>query len=100
MLIVNLFCIPFISLYIAFKRENEPMVFGLKAVMRYAIYVVLNVIVSFLCLKVTQILIGLDPSPESQAYTLAASVIAFLIPYVHEIIRKYVSIRFEVNERS
>lgn len=98
--IINLFFVPFITLYIVKKRKSEEMAFELKIISEYAIYAIEIAIISFLCMKITGVLFGIDASTTSQVYTVVSSVIAFVMPYIHEIIQKYIKIRLEVNERS
>ena len=81
---VNLLLIPYITLYIQFRRgvigsEVKPMLAG-----RYAVSVVANVILTFGCMNVIRIFTGIYAYPDSQTYTIVAVPVAVICAYAYE----------------
>jgi len=76
---INLFFIPVLSLYMMYKKKEEPLSLNLKLLFQYCIIVSCNIpltkVFIFLAKKVGGIFISID----SGYYTLAALISSFLI---------------------
>ncbi len=60
---------------------------------------VLLVVLTYLIMKISELLTGMSAEIYSQLYTVVATLIAFLTPYGYEILKKYLNIRFEIREK-
>jgi len=100
---IALFLPACISLMIRHKRNKE-LKWGIpESIFEYAILVIINVLVSqciivyILGIKEVDIS-ALQSFPFFTKYLVISIVIAWLMPYVEEIGRKYISISFSVGE--
>ena len=93
------FIVPLISMSVYARRFKEPLVFDCVNIVRYGCFTVADFLVVFFAMKAFDILFGIEGLTSSQFYTIIASVVAFLLPYVYEIYKKYVNISCEINEK-
>ena len=93
----NLFFVPLVSIFVFYRRNNMILKPDFGFFRLYALFSIAVSIVTFLFMKLLTITTGLGATLESQVYTIVASGIAFLLPYIFEIYSKYIDIRFEVK---
>jgi len=94
---MNIFLIPFIALNIIYKRENTEKKLDATFVTRYALCVIAVYVCTYALMTIATLAIGIGANSTSNLYSLAAIVVAFIIPYAHEILSKYVDISFETK---
>ena len=101
LMFINYLLIPFIALSIDLRRSKDAVAMSLKAFMQYVSYMVTIVIVMYIIRVVLSRLgIGVDVTAGSSLYTIAATVIALIIPYIKEIIATYVNVRCEIKGKT
>ena len=103
MRIIALFFPAFISMAIRHRRNTELTWEVITTLIEYAILVVVNVFLSEAVVTYGLRMNDVDSTAFESfgfftKYLLIASVIAFFIPYVEEIFRKYISISFTVGD--
>lgn len=98
--ILNIFVIPLISLSIYSRRMGRPIKGNGDTLTAYAWFAVVIAIISFVGLKITERLINIDAQPSSQFYTVISCVVAFLIPYVYEVYKKYIDIKCDIEKKN
>ncbi len=96
---LNVFVVPLISLSVYARRFNKPLAFDCTNLVRYGCLTVADFIVVFFVMKAFEILFGIGGLPSSQFYTIIAVAVAFLLPYIYEIYKKYVNISCEIKEK-
>ena len=94
---LNLFFVPMISVFVFYRRNKKELFPDLDFFKQYVIYTIAVTIATFLTMKILTIITGFGATSESQVYTIVATIIAFLLPYIFEIYSKYIDIRFEVK---
>lgn len=94
---LNIFVVPLISVEVYARRFNKPLVFDYVNLVIYGCFTVMDFIAEFFVMKALEGLWGIGGLPSSQFYTIIAVATAFLLPYIYEIYRKYVSIRCEIK---
>jgi hypothetical protein len=95
---VDYLLIPFISLGIDLRRSKSEIKLTLKTFLLYVSYAVAIIITAYVLRYVAARLgVGLNTDPGSEIYTVIATVVALLIPYVKEIIATYVNVRCEIK---
>lgn len=105
MSIIALFFPAFISLNIRYKRKKmyDQKVAGF--ILKYGIYVLINTFVTQAIITFLLRMDGIEMSAFSSfpffiKYVMIASVIAFLTPYVEEILEKSINVSFEIEDNS
>ncbi len=96
---LNIFVIPLISISVLEKRGRVKASFDFRFVMQYALTTVLVFLATFFVFKITEVLAGISAEPSSQFYTVVAVILAWLMPYLYEIIRKYIEVRVEIRKK-
>ena len=100
LMFVDYLLIPFISLGIDLKRAKVEIKMSLKTFLLYASYAVALIIVTYvLRYVIARLGVGVNTDPGSDVYTVIATVVALLIPYVKEIITTYVNVRCEIKAK-
>ncbi len=95
---VDYLLIPFISLGIDLKRSKDDISLTLKSFLKYASYAVTIIIVSYvLRLVISRLGVGINTDPGSDVYTVIATAVALVVPYIKEIITTYVNVRCEIK---
>ncbi len=98
LMFVDYLLIPFISLGIDLRRSKSEIKLTLKTFLLYVSYAVAIIITAYVLRYVAARLgVGLNTDPGSEIYTVIATVVALLIPYVKEIIATYVNVRCEIK---
>jgi uncharacterized membrane protein len=82
------------------KRNNLVMdKISMELAMAYGIYVAVNSILTFFGFKVTEALAGIGALPSSNVYTIVAVLVAVIVPYIQEIIKKYFEVKVEIKKK-
>ena len=98
LMFVDYLLIPFISLGIDLRRSGSEIKLTLKSFLLYVSYAVAVIIVTYvLRLVISRLGIGVNTDPGSDIYTLIATVVALVIPYIKEIITTYLNVRCEIK---
>ncbi len=96
---LNVFVVPLISMSVYARRFKEPLAFDCVNFVRYGCLAVADFIAVFFAMKIFEFLIGIGGDPSSQFYTIIAVTVAFLVPYIYEVYKKYVNFSCEIKER-
>lgn len=83
-LFINLFFVPVISLYLAFKNGKLQNFSRFQIFMRYALYVVENLILTHVFVVVIRTLLHFRIYNTGVTYTVLAVISAFLIPTLED----------------
>lgn len=97
--LVNLLFIPVLSLHIQYRRQNKPLEKSVSTLCDYAIWVVADLIACAVSMIILKKAVGIGPTPDSLTYSIINFVFAIILPYLHEIIRKYFEINVEIKKR-
>ena len=98
LMFVDYLLIPFISLGIDLRRSKSEIKLTLKTYLLYVSYAVAVIIVTYVLRYVASRLgLGINTDAGSEIYTVIATVVALLLPYIKEIITTYVNIRCEIK---
>ena len=96
---LNIFMIPVISLSIFSRRSHEPLTADMWTLVRYCLFAIGVSIGTYFVLQVIKIAVGIEPLVESHLYTIIAAAVAFILPYIVEICKKYIEIRCEIKKK-
>lgn len=102
---IALFFPAFISMAVRHKRNKELSCNVIACLVEYVILVIINVFLGEAAITYGLKMTGVDNTAFSSfgfftKYLFIASVIAYITPYIEEIVKKYVSISFSVGENS
>lgn len=101
---IGLFFPPLISAFIRYKRGEIYMQGVVAVLFSYIIYVLVDTwvamsIVVYICMKAEGSVNDLERFSFFTKYIVIAMVVAVLIPYVEEVFRKYIEIKFVVRRK-
>lgn len=96
---LNIFFVPVISLAVYFRRQNKELTFNMNFVVKYVIFSVVVLIVTYMIMKALEVTIGVGALPSSPLYTIVATFVAFVLPYIYEIYKKYLDIKCEIKSK-
>ena len=97
---VNLFLVPFLSLSIWSRRRGETVTLSGQWIVRYAVFTVCNLPVSHLTIRLVRRFLHRDIAGTSVRYTVIAMCVAFLLPYLCDILNTVFShVSFGVESR-
>ena len=98
LMFIDYLLIPFISLGIDLRRRGSEAVFSLASFLLYVPYTVAIFIITYVIRVVMSRLgIGVDTDAGTGIYTVMATFIALILPYVKEMIVTYCSVRCEIK---
>ena len=98
LMFINYLLIPVAALAIDMRRSGSDMKMSLKVFMNYVSYTLAILIVTYvLRVVVSRLGIGIDITAGTAMYTVIATVIALVIPYVKEILTTYCNVRCEIK---
>lgn len=97
---INLFFIPLVSMYIYCMRNQIKLAFSGANFIRYGIMLVMNVLISDMFVKVIQMIHEFDFSREGMKYGVVALLVAVVIPYAIEIVRKCTKMDLEIESKN
>ena len=98
MILINLFFVPVISLQIHRRTVIHTELSGKELFIRYCLYTVLNILPTRGILWAMGILLRVSTLMSSAWYTVAAILSAVVLPWIILLVRKFISIRFEVKK--
>lgn len=102
MAIINLFFVPTITMKILYKRSGKCCHFDGQFMMQYAIYCTFISMITKILVVVIRKFMTINIEVDSSYYTPVAILVAFVLPYIIEIVKKNIqvqcSITREVNE--
>ena len=97
MAIVHVFFVPMISMLVYYKRNNKALDLNGEFLARYATYtsvvVTITKIIASVLSKITNIRLKID----STYFGIIAIVVAFLLPYIYETLKKNIEIKNGTN---
>lgn len=96
---LNMFLVPFISLGIIVKRDNISKQLSFDLVMLFAGMAVANAVGVFFVMQLIKALVGIYAYPNSQTYTIVAAVVAVIVPFVREVVKKNAEISVEIGKK-
>ncbi len=97
---LNLFLVPFISVSIYSRRHHETVTLSGTWLVRYAVFAVCNVPVSFAGIYAVRFFLHREVFKESARYTVVAMCVAFVLPYVCDFFNMVFShVGFKVERR-
>ena len=97
--IVNLFFIPMIFIQTYWKRNKRQLMLSFELVSCYISMVPILFLITKVFLALIRIIKPIEVHLTSSKYTLVAVLLAFLLPYVIEVFKKYVSVTCEIKKR-
>ncbi len=97
---VNILLVPVITLSVLYRRSGKPFEKSFTCLKEYVYAVIAVLIATFAIIKVAESLIGIGPTPESPVYTIPAVIVAFVLPYIYEVIHKYMDIKCEISAKN
>ncbi len=100
LMFIDYLLIPFIALGIDLARSDKERKWSASLLPRYSGYVVAIAIIAYIIrLVVSRLGIGATTDPGTGIYTILATVIAVIVPYVRQIIATYCDVRCEIKGR-
>ncbi len=100
LLFINLFIIPIISVSIYSRRSDKPVKLDFESLFLYVYFLVGILIICYVITKIPEVVYGIDIGPNSRVYSVVDACVAFILPYICEIYRKYVNIRCEIKGKN
>ncbi len=98
MTFIDYLLIPAIALSIELKRNGEEIRMSLGAFLSYVSYTVAIIIIVYvLRVVMSRIGIAIDTDAGSGIYTIMATVIALILPYIKEMLATYINVRCEIK---
>ncbi len=95
---VGYLLIPFISLGIDLRRSKREVKLSLQTFMLYVSYTVAVILTTYVIrLVLSRLGVGVNTDPGSDIYTVIATAVALIAPYVKEIITTYFNVRCEIK---
>ena len=98
LMFVDYLLIPFIALGIDLRRSKCEIKLTLQAFLKYVSYAVAVIIITYVIrLVLSRLGVGVNTDPGSDIYTVIATAVALIVPYVKEIITTYLNVRCEIK---
>ena len=96
---INLFFVPVIALSVYYRRFDKTISNNARLIVDYCIFAVAVNIGSYVIAEVLTRTIGIGPSTDSILYMIISVPVAYIIPYLYEIYKKYVDIKCEIKKK-
>ena len=97
---LNLFLVPFISVSVFSRRHRETVTLSGRWVVRYAIFAVCNVPVTYFGIYAVRFFLHREIFKESARYTVIAIIVAWVLPYICDFFNMVFSrVGFKVERR-
>ncbi|MCR5301885.1 MAG: hypothetical protein K6E49_05550 [Lachnospiraceae bacterium] len=97
---IDYLLIPFLALAIDLKRSKKETVASLQNFLLYTSYTVAIVLITYvLRVALSRVVISLGTDPGTGVYTMIATVVALILPYIKEIIVTYCDVRCEIKAK-
>ena len=98
LMFVDYLIIPLIALGIDMRRSGKKQAFSIEVAASYASYATVVVIIVYVVRVVMSRLgIGMDTDPGTGLYTVFATAVALILPYIKEMIATYINVRCEIK---
>ncbi len=97
---VNLLFIPFISLHIWYRRHDLKIEKNISTLSDYVIWVVADLVICAVIMIVLGKFVGIEAHPDSMTFSIAECFLAIILPYIHEVFRKYFEVKVEITKRN
>ena len=98
LMFIDYLLIPFIALGIDLARSDKERKWSADLLPRYSGYTVAIAIIAYIVrLVISRLGIGATTDPGTGIYTILATAIALVLPYVREIIVTYCNVRMEIK---
>ena len=95
---VDYLLIPLIALGIDIRRSGKKQAVSLDAAASYASYATAVVIIVYVIrVVISRLGIGMDTEPGTGMYTIFATVVALVLPYIKEMLATYINVRCEIK---
>ena len=95
---IDYLLIPFLALAIDLRRSKKEAVMTLANFMRYVSYTVAIVLITYVIrVALSRVAVSLGTDPGTGVYTMIATFVALILPYVREIIVTYCDVRCEIK---
>lgn len=95
---INYFFIPVVSLHIYCKRREIAWKCSFELFYQYIVMCLLNLVIGRICASVVERFTSVSVLAESTKYTMLALVVAVVLPYVIEVLEKFVKVDVEVTK--
>ena len=98
LMFIDYLLIPALSVSIELKRRKEEIRMSLESFLTYASYAVTIVIITYV-IRVVMSRLGItaDTNAGTGLYTIMATFLALILPYIKEIIATYINVRCEIK---
>ena len=100
LIFIDYLLIPFLALSIDLRRSGKEAALTLTNFMRYAAYTVAIFITTYIIrVVIARLGFGMTTDAGTGIYTIMATVIALVAPYVRELIATYCNVRCEIKAK-
>ena len=101
--VINLIIVPFVGVIVLYRREHKEMKATMELMADWILFLVITMIICHIGLMILSKATGIVISAQSTLYTIGATIITCCLPYITEVIKKYiklkVELKFEVKKR-
>ena len=98
LMFIDYLLIPFLALGIDLARAGAEIKCTLSNFISYARYTIAIILIAYIVRVVlARIGVGVNTDPGTGMYTIMATVIALIAPYIKDMIVKYIDIRCEIK---
>ncbi len=100
LIFIDYLLIPFLALSIDIKRSGKEAVLSLANFLRYVSYTVAVFIVTYIIrVVIARLGFGVTTDVGTGFYTILATLIALVAPYVRELVATYCNVRCEIKKK-
>ncbi|MBR2530459.1 MAG: hypothetical protein IKE35_05475 [Lachnospiraceae bacterium] len=100
LIFIDYLLIPFLALSIDIKRSGKEAVLSLANFLRYVSYTVAVFIVTYIIrVVIARLGFGVTTDAGTGFYTILATLIALVAPYVRELVATYFNVRCEIKKK-
>lgn len=100
LIFIDYLLIPFLALSIDIKRSGKEAVLSLANFLRYVSYTVAVFIVTYIIrVVIARLGFGVTTDAGTGIYTILATLIALVAPYVRELVATYCNVRCEIKKK-
>ena len=100
LIFIDYLLIPFLALSIDIKRSGRETVMSLANFLRYVSYTVAVFIVTYIIrVVIARLGFGVTTDAGTGFYTILATLIALVAPYVRELVATYCNVRCEIKKK-
>ncbi|MBQ6129937.1 MAG: hypothetical protein IJI51_09770 [Lachnospiraceae bacterium] len=100
LIFIDYLLIPFLALSIDIKRSGKEAALSLANFLRYVSYTVAVFIVTYIIrVVIARLGFGVTTDAGTGIYTILATLIALVAPYVRELVATYCNVRCEIKKK-